>query len=167
MFAAHVVSGPMHLSSRTQACGCRQRQHDGHADAGCGHWSGVSARSLGRGGTCRFLVCRGPEAVGGPGEAVPGAVTRFFLVVSVGPTFLAAVSYGFFCADLPVACASQALIAALLALLLILSAGSVCRKRVTSWRSRRRLRRERRRWHESQRAGTGHVPTRLSRRRPR
>jgi hypothetical protein len=89
-------------------------------------------------------------ANGGP---VPGVASRFFLVVSVGPTSLAVISHGFYWADLRVASASQAVLAALLALLLVLGAGSACGKRMSRYRLRRRLRRERRRWHESQREG--------------
>jgi hypothetical protein len=93
-------------------------------------------------------------AKGGP---VPGGTSRFFLVLSVGATSSALISYGFSWADLPVACASQVVLAALLTLLLILSAGTECGKRISRYRLRRRLRRERRRWHESQREGRLHA----------
>lgn len=96
-----------------------------------------------------FWFAEGMKQWAAQGQAVPGATTRFCLLASVGATVLGAVSYGFFYAGLPVACASQALIAALLALVLILGEGSTCGKRTRSWRTRRRLRRDRRRRNRS------------------
>jgi hypothetical protein len=98
---------------------------------------------------------------GGP---VPGATRRLFLVMSVGPTSLALIGYGLSWADLPVACASQAALAALLTLLLSLGAGTECGKRISRSRLRRRLRRERRHWHESQREGGGQASAPVRRR---
>ncbi|MGW0693864.1 hypothetical protein [Streptomyces sp. NPDC002738] len=60
------------------------------------------------------------------GARPPGATARLFLVLTVGPTGLVAVSYGFYRADLPVACGSQALLAAALVLLLALGGGTEC-----------------------------------------
>ncbi|MEV5988464.1 DUF6234 family protein [Streptomyces sp. NPDC052051] len=101
------------------------------------------------------------------GQTVPSAATRVLQAEGVGAAVLTAASYGLFRADMPVACASQALIAALLALMLILSAGTICGRRARSWHTRRRLRRARRRWHESQREGNGHTPPPHHRHRPR
>jgi hypothetical protein len=78
---------------------------------------------------------------GGP---VPGETRRLFLVLTVGSTFSALVSWGFFLVDLPVAFGSQAVMAALLAALLVLGSGSEGSKRVSRYRYRRRLRRKRR-----------------------
>ncbi|MFI5963410.1 hypothetical protein ACIA8J_14665 [Streptomyces asoensis] len=71
------------------------------------------------------------------GRSRPDEARRFILMVSVGSLSLALSSYGFSRADLPVACATQAVLAALLTLLLILGAGSECRKRISRFRRRR------------------------------
>ncbi|MGC3002287.1 hypothetical protein ACPF8X_28895 [Streptomyces sp. G35A] len=104
-----------------------------------------------------FWFVEGMKKWAAKGGPVPGETSRFFMVLSVGSTSLTLIGYGFSWADLPVACVSQAILAALLALLLILSAGTECGKRISRYRLRRRLRRGRRRWHESQCEGRGHA----------
>ncbi|MFE5923140.1 hypothetical protein ACWCQZ_45300 [Streptomyces sp. NPDC002285] len=104
-----------------------------------------------------FWFVEGMKKWAANGGLVPGATSRFFLVLSVGSTSSALISYSFSWADLPVACASQAVVAALLALLLLLGAGTESGKRISRHRLRHRLRRERLRWHESQREGSGHA----------
>ncbi|GGL17377.1 hypothetical protein GCM10010094_92830 [Streptomyces flaveus] len=104
-----------------------------------------------------FWFVEGMKKWAAKGGPVPGETRRLFLVLSVGSTSSALISYGFSWADLPAACASQAVLAALFALLLILGAGTECGKRISRYRLRRRLRRQRRRWHDSQREGSGHA----------
>ncbi|MDQ0688787.1 uncharacterized protein (DUF2062 family) [Streptomyces achromogenes] len=104
-----------------------------------------------------FWFVEGMKKWAAKGGPVPGETSRFFLVLSVGSASLALTSYGLSWADLPVAYASQAVLAALLTSLLILGAGTECGKRISRNRSRRRLRRERRRWHESQREDRRHT----------
>lgn len=67
-----------------------------------------------------FWFAEGLKQWAAGGARPPGATARLFLVLTVGPTGLVAVSYGFYRADLPVACGSQALLAAALVLLLAL-----------------------------------------------
>ncbi|MFF3055762.1 hypothetical protein [Streptomyces sp. NPDC057909] len=67
-----------------------------------------------------FWFAEGLKQRAAGGARPPGATARLFLVLTVGPTGLVAVSYGFYRADLPVACGSQALVAAALILLLAL-----------------------------------------------
>lgn len=67
-----------------------------------------------------FWFAEGLKQWAAGGARPPGATTRLFLVLTVGPIGLVAVSYGFYRADLPVACGSQALLAAALILLLAL-----------------------------------------------
>jgi len=88
------------------------------------------------------------------GQSVPDPTNRFLLVLSAGSTGSAVTAYGLSCAELPMAGAAQAVMAALLAVLLLLVAGTACGKRIRRYRLRRRLRRERLRWHESQREGS-------------
>lgn len=104
-----------------------------------------------------FWFVEGMKKWAAEGGPVPGGTSRFFLVLSVGSTSSALISYGFSWADLPMACASQAVLAALSTSLLILGAGTECSKRISRHRSRRRLRRERRRRHEPRREGRGHA----------
>lgn len=99
------------------------------------------------------------------GQSVPDPTGRHMLVLSTGSTCSAVIAYGLSRADLPMACTAQAAIAALLASLLLLVAGTACGNRIRRDRLRRRLRRERLRWHESQRQGT--TPASASVRRPR
>ncbi|MFD3373724.1 MULTISPECIES: hypothetical protein [unclassified Streptomyces] len=99
-----------------------------------------------------FWFVEGMKKWAAKGGPVPGGTSRFFLVLSVGSTSSALISYGCSWADLPVACASQAIVAALLTLLLILGAGTECGKRISRYRLWRRLRR-----HEYQREGSGHA----------
>ncbi|QJT06337.1 hypothetical protein G9272_43510 [Streptomyces asoensis] len=100
-----------------------------------------------------FLFVEGMKKWAVKGGPVPGETSRLFLVLGVGSTCSALISYGFSWADLPVACVSQAV----LAVLLILGAGTECGMRISRYRLRRRLRRKRRRWHESQREGGGNT----------
>ncbi|MEU8649401.1 hypothetical protein [Streptomyces sp. NPDC048737] len=104
-----------------------------------------------------FWFVEGMKKWAAKGGPVPGETSRLFLVLSVGSTSSALISYGFSWADLPMACASQAGVAALSTSLLILGAGTECGRRISRYRLRRRLRRERRRRHESRREGGGHV----------
>ncbi|MDT0401920.1 hypothetical protein [Streptomyces edwardsiae] len=100
-----------------------------------------------------FCLVEGMKKWVAKGGPVPGATSRFLVVLSVGSTLSALVGYGFFRADLPMACVSQAVVAALLTSLLLLDAGTECVKRSGRHRLRRRLRRERRRLHASQSEG--------------
>jgi hypothetical protein len=102
-----------------------------------------------------FWFVEGMKKWAAKGGPVPGATSRFLMVLSGGSTSSALIGYGFSCADLLVACASQVVVAALLTLLLVMGAGTEGGKRITSYRLRRRLRRERRRRHESQRESSG------------
>lgn len=83
--------------------------------------SGLEAAAL-----VAFWFVEGMKKWAAEGGPVPGETGRYFLVLSVGSTSSALISYGFSWADLPVACASQAVLAALLTLLLILGAGTEC-----------------------------------------
>lgn len=113
-----------------------------------------------------FWFVEGMKKWAAKGGPVPGETRRLFLALGAGSTSSALISYCFSWADLPVACASQAVVAALLTLLLTLVAGAECGTRIRRYRLRRRLRRERRRWHKSQREGSGHAtaPVRRCRR---
>jgi hypothetical protein len=113
-----------------------------------------------------FWFVEGLKKWAAKGRPVPGETRRLLLALSGGSTSSALISYGFTWADLPVACASQAVVAALLTLLLTLAAGAECGRRISRYRLRRRLRRERLRWHKSQREGSGHAtaPVRRCRR---
>ncbi|MET7656750.1 hypothetical protein [Streptomyces sp. NPDC005486] len=111
-----------------------------------------------------FLFVEGMKKWAAKQGPVPGETSRFFLVLSAGSASSALIGYGSSRAGLPVACASQAVLAALLTLLLILGAATECGKRISRHRYRRRLRRQRRRWHESRREGSGHAPAPARRR---
>ncbi|MGW7241507.1 hypothetical protein [Streptomyces sp. NPDC054804] len=112
-----------------------------------------------------FWFAEGLKQWAAKGQSVPDPTSRFVLVLSVGSTCSAVIAYGLSWADLPMACTAQAVMAALLASLLILVAGTACGKRIRRNLLRRRRRRERLRWHKSQREGGGHAPTTVRRRR--
>ncbi|MFJ7086870.1 hypothetical protein ACIQU8_27010 [Streptomyces griseus] len=80
------------------------------------------------------------------GGTVPGRTRRFILALSLGAASSALIGHGLSKADLPVAYASQAGLAVLLALLSVLVAGVEAYERIATHRYRSRLRRERRRW---------------------
>ncbi|WP_425826948.1 DUF6234 family protein [Streptomyces fractus] len=100
-----------------------------------------------------FWFAEGMKQWATQGQSVPDPTGRYLFVLSTGAACSAAIAYGLARADLPLACAAQAVMAALLALLLLLVAGATCGKRLRRDRRRRRLRRERLAWHESQRDG--------------
>ncbi|MEU9592285.1 hypothetical protein AB0D84_21575 [Streptomyces sp. NPDC048193] len=102
--------------------------------------SGLEAAAL-----LAFFFVEGMKKWAKGGGPVPGETRRLFLVLTVGSASTALVSWGFFSVDLPVAFGSQAVMAALLAALLVLGAGSEGGKLVSRYRFQRRLRRERRR----------------------
>ncbi|NEC18740.1 DUF6234 family protein [Streptomyces parvus] len=79
------------------------------------------------------------------GGTVPGRTRRSILALGLGAASSALIGFGLSRADLPVARASQAVMALLLALLLILTAGHEGYDRLCTYRLRRRLRRSRRR----------------------
>ncbi|MFB7307221.1 DUF6234 family protein [Streptomyces sp. NPDC056192] len=83
-----------------------------------------------------FWFAEGLKQWAAGGVRPPGATARLSLVLTVGPTGLVAVSYGFYRADLPVACGSQALLAAALILLLILGGGTECARWIAQHTSR-------------------------------
>lgn len=83
-----------------------------------------------------FWFAEGLKQWAAGGARPPGATARLFLVLTVGPTGLVAVSYGFYRADLPVACGSQALLAAPLILLPALGGGTECARRLAQHISR-------------------------------
>ncbi|MET9472309.1 hypothetical protein [Streptomyces sp. NPDC002922] len=83
-----------------------------------------------------FWFAEGLKQWAAGGARPPGATARLFLVLTVGPTGLVAVSYGFYRADLPVACGSQALLAAALILLLALGGGTECARLLAQHSSR-------------------------------
>ncbi|MGW6753538.1 hypothetical protein [Streptomyces sp. NPDC055006] len=85
------------------------------------------------------------------GAPVPDRMGRDVLALSVAAVSSASIGYGCSLAALPVACVSQAVMAVLLTLLLFLGVGTECSRRIGRERRRRCLRRERLRWHESQR----------------
>lgn len=85
------------------------------------------------------------------GMPVPPRTGRVFLVLGVGVTSSALIGYGLARIDLPVACASQAVLAVLLTLLLVMGATTECSRWISGYRLRCRLRRERRRFREMQR----------------
>ncbi|UZI29551.1 hypothetical protein [Streptomyces sp. VB1] len=89
------------------------------------------------------------------GGTVPGRTRRLILALSLGATSSALISYGLSEAeaDLPVAHASQAVLAVLCAVLVILVAGDEGYERIATHRRRRRLRRERLRRHVTQPPG--------------
>lgn len=99
------------------------------------------------------------------GATVPGSTRRFVLVLGLGSAFSALLGHGFSEAGLPVTTVSQTVLAALLALLLILVAGTEGYERVGRNLYRSRLRRERRRWHASQGRRDGHASPPVRRRR--
>ncbi|MFI2506766.1 hypothetical protein [Streptomyces sp. NPDC018972] len=114
-----------------------------------------------------FWFVEGMKKWAAKGGPVPGGTSRFLMVLSVGSTLSALVGYGSSRADLPVACVSQSVVAALLMSLLLLGAGTECGERINRHRSRRRLRRERRRRHECHSEGRSPArdPARRGRRR--
>lgn len=83
-----------------------------------------------------FWFAEGLKRWAAGGVRPPGATARLILVLTVGPTGLVAVSYGFYRADLSVACGSQALLAAALVLLLILGGGTECARWIARHASR-------------------------------
>ncbi|MFG2525660.1 hypothetical protein [Streptomyces sp. NPDC048527] len=85
------------------------------------------------------------------GAPVPDRMGRDVLALSAAAAFSASIGYGCSLAALPVACVSQLVMAVLLTLLPFLSVGTECSRWIGRERRRRRLRRERLRWHESQR----------------
>ncbi|MEU5062231.1 MULTISPECIES: DUF6234 family protein [unclassified Streptomyces] len=85
------------------------------------------------------------------GAPVPDRMGRDMLALSVAAASSASIGYGCSLAVLPLACVSQLVMAVLLTLLLFLGVGTECNRRIGRERRRRRLRRERLRWHESQR----------------
>ncbi|MFD5450622.1 hypothetical protein ACWDTR_28315 [Streptomyces sp. NPDC003470] len=97
-----------------------------------------------------FVFAEGMKKWARNGGSVPGETRRFLLVLGGGSASSALISWGFFRLDLPVACGTQAVVSALLAALLILGAGTEGARRISRYRYRRRLRRERRRWHGAQ-----------------
>ncbi|WP_326770347.1 hypothetical protein OG978_41920 (plasmid) [Streptomyces sp. NBC_01591] len=114
----------------------------------------VLLSALGALGLVGFWFVEGLKQWAAQGQSVPDPTGRYVLVLSTGSACSAVIAYGLSWADLPIACTAQAVMAALLALLLLLVAGSACGKRIRRERLRRRLRRERLRWHESQREGS-------------
>ncbi|MFE3676126.1 hypothetical protein [Streptomyces griseus] len=88
------------------------------------------------------------------GQSVPDSTGQYMLVLSTGSACSAVVAYGLSSAGLPIACTAQAVLAALLVLLLLLVAGAAWGRRLGTDRLRHRLRRERLRWHESQCEGS-------------
>lgn len=83
-----------------------------------------------------FWFAEGLKQWAAGGARPPGATARLILVLTVGPTGLVAVGYGFYRADLPVACGSQALLAAALILLSVLGGGTECARWITQHTSR-------------------------------
>lgn len=83
-----------------------------------------------------FWFAEGLKRWAAGGARPPGATARFFLVLTVGPPGLVAAGYGFYRADLPVACGSQALLAAALLLLLALGGGTECARWIARHTSR-------------------------------
>ncbi|MFB6663999.1 DUF6234 family protein [Streptomyces sp. CS147] len=79
------------------------------------------------------------------GGTVPGGTRRSVLALGLGAASSALIGLGLSGADLPVARASQSVMALLLALLLILVAGHEGYDRFRTYRFRSRLRRDRRR----------------------
>lgn len=79
------------------------------------------------------------------GGTVPGRTRRSMLALGLGAASSALIGLGLSGADLPVARASQSVMALLLALLLILIAGHEGYDRLCTYRLRRRLRRNRQR----------------------
>ncbi|MFI7237641.1 hypothetical protein [Streptomyces cyaneofuscatus] len=110
--------------------------------------------ALGALGLVGFWFVEGLKQWAAQGRAVPDPTGRQVLLLSTGSACSAAIAYGLSWAALPLACTAQAVMTALLALLLLLVAGSACGKRIMRNRRRRRLRLERLRWHESQREGS-------------
>ncbi|CAM5486870.1 hypothetical protein GCM10010329_68340 [Streptomyces spiroverticillatus] len=101
------------------------------------------------------------------GQSVPDPTGRYLLVLSTGSAGSAVTAYGLARAELPLASTTQAVMATLLALLLLLVAGTAYGKRLARDLRRRRLRQERLRWHESQREDRTPVSTSFRRRRRR
>ncbi|MFI5630284.1 hypothetical protein ACIA8E_13040 [Streptomyces sp. NPDC051664] len=83
-----------------------------------------------------FWFAEGLKQWAAGGARPPGATARLFLVLTVGPIGLLAVSYGFYGAGLPVACGSQALLAAALILLSALGGGTECARWIAQHVSR-------------------------------
>lgn len=79
------------------------------------------------------------------GGTVPGRTRRFILALGLGAASSSLIGFGLSRADLPVARASQAVMALLFSLLLILVAGHEGYDRICTYRFRSRLRRTRRR----------------------
>lgn len=102
-----------------------------------------------------FWFVEGLKQWAARGQSVPDPTGRMLLVLSAGATASAATACGLSWTGLAIACSAQAVMAALQTSLVILVAGNVCVDRIRTNRSRRRLRRERLRWHESQRQGGG------------
>ncbi|MFE5484070.1 DUF6234 family protein [Streptomyces sp. NPDC056527] len=89
-----------------------------------------------------FWFTEGLKQWAAEGARPPRATARFFLVLTVGPAGLAVVGYSFYRAGLPVACGSQAMLAAVLTLLLVLGGGTECTRWILRRSERRRLVRE-------------------------
>ncbi|MFD0034212.1 DUF6234 family protein [Streptomyces sp. NPDC055059] len=98
-------------------------------------------------------------------QSVPDPTGRYLLVLSAGTACSAVTAYGLSWAGLPMACTAQTVMAALLALLLLLVSGTAWGKRIRRERRRCRLRRERLRWHKSQREGSTPASASVHRRR--
>ncbi|MFC8695365.1 hypothetical protein [Streptomyces parvus] len=92
-----------------------------------------------------FLFHEGLKQWATKGGTVPGRTRRFILALGLGAASSALIGFGLSGAGLPVARASQAVMALLLALLLVLIAGHEGYDRLCTYRLRRRLRRNRRR----------------------
>ncbi|GGQ88145.1 hypothetical protein [Streptomyces pilosus] len=113
-----------------------------------------------------FLFVLGLEKWAAQGQRVADRTGRVFLVLGLGATGSAALSYGCARAGLSATCVAQAVWALLLACVLVVGAGNECWTRIARNRLRRRLRRERLRWHRSQRREEfGHVAAPVRRRR--
>ncbi|MDQ0985974.1 hypothetical protein [Streptomyces sp. V2I9] len=125
----------------------------------------VLLSALGALGLVGFWFVEGLKQWAAKGQSVSDPTGRQVLVLSTGSACTAAIAYGLSWTDLPRACTAQAVMAALLALLLLLVAGSACGKRIRRERLRRRLRRERLRWHESQHEGSTSASARRRKRR--
>ncbi|MFF8635560.1 hypothetical protein ACF052_15400 [Streptomyces pilosus] len=106
-----------------------------------------------------FLFVLGLEKWAAQGQRVADRTGRVFLVLGLGAAGSAALGYGCARAGLSATCVAQAVWAFLLACVLVAGAGSECWTQIRRNRLRRRLRRERLRWHQSRRREEfGHVP---------
>ncbi|SCD90315.1 hypothetical protein GA0115253_1023014 [Streptomyces sp. Termitarium-T10T-6] len=92
-----------------------------------------------------FWFVEGMKQWATKGGTVPGRMRRSMLALGLGAASSALIGLGLSGADLPVARASQSVMALLLALLLILVAGPEGYDRFRTYRFRSRLRRDRRR----------------------